>query len=203
MSILTIRFVASLLWHNFWQLPLQLCVARAGCCGHAPVRGACAILSAAFHVGRAVVLPADGAERRGYSNLACGWRLQHVTVVARLHECSEACSYVWWGCCQRFAPPTVAVSLPRGTTFRSLGYATLTRDYAILPMLGRSYCPMLAMLSLPYTGYAHAILCWCFILAYSDFNTPPRRGTWQKSLLPVPSQGNRLQPDAETPHVPN
>jgi len=39
-------------------------------------------------------------------------------------------------------------------------------------MLGRSYWPMLAMLSLPYTGYAHAILyallCWCFILAYSD-----------------------------------
>ena len=29
---------------------------------------------------------------------------------------------------------------------------------------------MLAMLSLPYTGYAHAILCWCFILAYSDSN---------------------------------
>ena len=41
----------------------------------------------------------------------------------------------------------------------ALGYATLTRDYAILPMLGRSYWPMLAMLSLPYTGYAHAILC--------------------------------------------
>ncbi|EGB04239.1 hypothetical protein AURANDRAFT_67384 [Aureococcus anophagefferens] len=37
-------------------------------------------------------------------------------------------------------------------------------------MLGRSYWPMLAMLSLPYTGYAHAILCWCFILAYSDSN---------------------------------
>ena len=37
-------------------------------------------------------------------------------------------------------------------------------------MLGRSYCPMLAMLRLPYTGYAHAILCWCFILAYSDSN---------------------------------
>ena len=121
------------------------------------------------------MLPADGAERRGYSNLACGWRLQHVTVVARLHECSEACSYVWWGCCQRFAPPTVTVSLPRGTTFRSLGYATLTRDYAILPMLGRSYWPMLAMLSLPYTGYAHAILCWCFILAYSDSNMVDRR----------------------------
>jgi len=31
---------------------------------------------------------------------------------------------------------------------------------------------MLAMLSLPYTGYAHAILCWCFILAYSDSNMP-------------------------------
>ena len=30
---------------------------------------------------------------------------------------------------------------------------------------------MLAMLSLPYTGYADAILCWCFILAYSDSNT--------------------------------
>ena len=55
-------------------------------------------------------------------------------------------------------------------TFRSLGHATLTRDYAILPMLGRSYWPMLAMLSLPYTGHAHAILCWCFILAYSDSN---------------------------------
>ncbi|EGB04678.1 hypothetical protein AURANDRAFT_67021 [Aureococcus anophagefferens] len=38
-------------------------------------------------------------------------------------------------------------------------------------MLGRSYWPMLAMLSLPYAGYAHAILCWCFILAYSDSNT--------------------------------
>ena len=61
--------------------------------------------------------------------------------------------------------------LPREPTFRPLGYATLTRDYAILPMLGRSYWPMLAMLSLPYTGYAHAILCWCFILAYSDSNT--------------------------------
>ena len=47
----------------------------------------------------------------------------------------------------------------------------ITRDYAILPMLGRSYWPMLAMLSLPYAGYAHAILCWCFILAYSDSNT--------------------------------
>ena len=51
MSILTIRFIPGLLWHNFWELPLQLCVARAGCCGHAPVRGACAILSAAFRVG--------------------------------------------------------------------------------------------------------------------------------------------------------
>ena len=29
---------------------------------------------------------------------------------------------------------------------------------------------MLAMLGLPYTGYAHAILCWCFMLAYSDSN---------------------------------
>ena len=48
--------------------------------------------------------------------------------------------------------------LPREPTFRSLGYATLTRDYAILPMLGRSYWPMLAMLSLPHTGYAHAVL---------------------------------------------
>ena len=62
-------------------------------------------------------------------------------------------------------------------TFRSLGHATLTRDYAILPMLGRSYWPMLAMLSLPYTGYAHAILCWCFILAYSDSNTTPTTTT--------------------------
>jgi hypothetical protein len=31
------------------------------------------------------------------------------------------------------------------------------------------------MLSLPYTGYAHAILCWCFILAYSDSNTQHER----------------------------
>jgi len=46
-----------------------------------------------------------------------------------------------------------------------------TISLAILPMLGRSYWPMLAMLSLPYTGYAHAILCWCFILAYSDSST--------------------------------
>ena len=63
--------------------------------------------------------------------------------------------------------------LPREPTFRSLGYATPTRDYAILPVLpvGRSYWPMLAMLSLPHTGYAHAILCWCFILAYSDSST--------------------------------
>ena len=61
--------------------------------------------------------------------------------------------------------------LPREPRFPSLGYATLTRDYAIPPVLGRSYWPMLAMLSLPYTGYAHAILCWCFILAYSDSNT--------------------------------
>ena len=50
MSILTIRFIPGLVWHNFWHLPLQPCVARAGCCGHAPVRGACAILSAAFRV---------------------------------------------------------------------------------------------------------------------------------------------------------
>ena len=49
--------------------------------------------------------------------------------------------------------------LSREPTFRPLDYATLTRDYAILPMLGRPYWPMLAMLSLPYTGYAHAILC--------------------------------------------
>ena len=34
----------------------------------------------------------------------------------------------------------------------ALGYATLTRDYAILPMLGRSYWPMLAMLMLYYAG---------------------------------------------------
>ena len=46
MSILTNRFIPGLVWHNFWHLPLQPCVARAGCCGHAPVRGACAILSA-------------------------------------------------------------------------------------------------------------------------------------------------------------
>ena len=87
--------------------------------------------------------------------------------------------------------------LPREPTFRSLGYATLTRDYAILPMLGRSYWPMLAMLSLPYTGYAHAILCWCFILAYSDSNMAytdregviGRRGRRQvpASLLLLPS----------------
>ena len=68
--------------------------------------------------------------------------------------------------------------LPREPTFRSLGYATLTRDYAILPMLGRSYWPMLAMLSLPYTAYAHAILCWCFILAYSDSNTSYTEGQY-------------------------
>jgi len=37
MSILTIRFIPGLVWHNFWHLPLQPCVARAGCCGHAPV----------------------------------------------------------------------------------------------------------------------------------------------------------------------
>jgi hypothetical protein len=43
MSILAIQFISGLLWHNFWQLPLQLCVARAGCCGHAPVRGACVV----------------------------------------------------------------------------------------------------------------------------------------------------------------
>ena len=53
-------------------------------------------------------------------------------------------------------------------------HATLTRDYAILPMPGRSYWPILAMLSLPYTGHAPAILCWCFILAYSDSNTVHR-----------------------------
>ena len=50
-----------------------------------------------------------------------------------------------------------------------MGYATLTRDYAILPMLGRSYWPMLAMLSLPYAGYAMLGL----ILAYSDSNKIP------------------------------
>jgi len=76
--------------------------------------------------------------------------------------------------------PTIKVrlaisQLPREARFSSLGYATLTRDYAILPMLGRSYWPMLAMLSLPYTGYAHAILCWCFILAYSDSNSGMHR----------------------------
>ena len=47
--------------------------------------------------------------------------------------------------------------VPREARFSPLGYATLTRDYAILPLLGRSYWPMLAMLSLPYTGYAHAV----------------------------------------------
>ena len=56
MSILTIRFISGLLWHNFWHLPSQLCVARAGCCGHAPVRGVCAILSAAFRVSQVVAL---------------------------------------------------------------------------------------------------------------------------------------------------
>ena len=79
------------------------------------------------------------------------------------------------------------LSSPRAT------YATLTRDYAILPMLGRSYWPMLAMLSLPYTGYAHAILCWCFILAYSDSNSrtaPDRAGSppgspWRRPLVPL------------------
>ena len=50
MSTLTLLFIPGLPWHNFWHLPLRLCVARAGCCGHAPVRGACAILSAAFRV---------------------------------------------------------------------------------------------------------------------------------------------------------
>jgi hypothetical protein len=55
-----------------------------------------------------------------------------------------------------------------GATADGAPDATPTRDCAILPMLGRSYWPMLAMLSLPYTGYAHAVLCWCFILAYSD-----------------------------------
>ena len=50
MFILTNRFIPGLVWHNFWHLPLQPCVARAGCCGRAPVRGACAILSAAFRV---------------------------------------------------------------------------------------------------------------------------------------------------------
>jgi hypothetical protein len=62
----------------------------------------------------------------------------------------------------------------RRIRLRASPRATLTRDYAILLMLGRSYWPMLAMLGLPYTGYAHAILCWCFILANSDSNTGPR-----------------------------
>ena len=31
-------------------------------------------------------------------------------------------------------------------------------------------CSDADVLSLPYTGYAHAILCWCFTLAYSDSN---------------------------------
>ena len=48
--------------------------------------------------------------------------------------------------------------LSREPTFRPLDYATLTRDYAILPMLARSCWPMLAVLSLPYTGYAHATM---------------------------------------------
>ena len=81
---------------------------------------------------------------------------------------------------------TLIGALPREPTFRSLGYATLTRDYAILPMLGRAYWPMLAMLSLPYTGYAHAILCWCFILAYSDSNT----GTFRCAGTPRAVRGN-------------
>ena len=85
------------------------------------------------------------------------------------------------------------------TVFRSLGYATLTRDYAILPMLGRSYWPMLAMLSLPYTGYAHAILCWRFILAYSDSNTQDRRdrrGTAAGTAASPPAKGRRAAPSA-------
>ena len=65
----------------------------------------------------------------------------------------------------------VSFEFEKAQVLPAAGYATLTRDYAILPMLGRSYWPMLAMLSLPYTGYADAILCWCFILAYLDSNT--------------------------------
>ena len=38
------------LWHNIRRLLLQLRVAHAGLRGHAPVRGACAILSATFQV---------------------------------------------------------------------------------------------------------------------------------------------------------
>jgi hypothetical protein len=45
--------------------------------------------------------------------------------------------------------------LPREPTFRSLGYAALTRDYAILPMLGRSYWPVLALLESEYASMKH------------------------------------------------
>ena len=84
--------------------------------------------------------------------------------------------------------------LPREPGSPSLGYATLTRDYAILPMLGRSYWPMLAMLSLPYTGYAHAILCWCFILAYSDSNKKLVKPLGQKLAETPMSSLNRIAP---------
>ena len=70
--------------------------------------------------------------------------------------------------------------LPREPAFCSLGYTTLTRDYAILPMLGRSYWPMLAMLSLPYTGYA----------SRAD-------SRWDDSLLVIPSIGELLEANAE------
>ena len=32
-----------------------------------------------------------------------------------------------------------------------------------------------------YAGYAHAILCWCFILAYSDSNTAPVPGPHRRA----------------------
>ena len=84
--------------------------------------------------------------------------------------------------------------LPREPTFRPLGYATLTRDYAILPIPARSCWPMLAMLSLPYTGYAHAILCWCFILAYSDSNTRRPRPEWRSRLISLFSKSELTRP---------
>ena len=83
--------------------------------------------------------------------------------------------------------------LTREPTFRSLGlcypnsgqppYAgTLILAYA-------GY----AKSALPYTGYAHAILCWRCILAYSDSNSrtaPDRAGSppgspWRRPLVPL------------------
>ena len=38
----------------------------------------------------------------------------------------------------------VSFEFEKAQVLPAAGYATLTRDYAILPMLGRSYWPMLA-----------------------------------------------------------